>query len=504
MISKTHKTTGEVTEFTWDYRNRLTRVVVKDGNGTVTAEARYRYDVFNRRIMIWEDDDGAGPNDPQVTWVVNDNLQPPSAAELLAVGTRPATASEISNSLKSSITTGNALPAGIPAPLVDAVLLSDFFAANPLIDFVDPDGPGPQPAVLHVRRLYGPAIDMLLSRTFSGGSSHWYAADGIGSVRLIVTPVGVVVDEIAYASYGAVLAETSPAAADRLKYSAREWDDAILHQFNRGRYYSTETGRFISEDPIRFRGGGTNIYEYGLNVPVAGADPLGLQPPDPVMDYRLGINRDYWDAYFGNTLGTPKPPSVSFEQQRGFIYRYGQAGLPGGSRRASGGYIAGPNVAISTICLQGPNTCNSNSINGPPAQGGHCGALTCTLHGTPNTSYNITIYPVAVISVSGGAGGGNVVISGPNGDVLAQGHAGVSPGSGYPGVPVNVISPGPVTLTVTTGPNGSATVITIVPTLSIPAGAPSSSTVIFAGAIVVINPPTLVERSAGSSERPRK
>ena len=45
------------------------------------------------------------------------------------------------------------------------------------------------------------------------------------------------------------------------------------------RYYDPAIGRFISEDPIRFKGSGTNFYAYVRNSPINLTDPLGLAPP---------------------------------------------------------------------------------------------------------------------------------------------------------------------------------------------------------------------------------
>jgi RHS repeat-associated protein len=42
--------TGSVTEYVWDYRNRLTSVLFKDGAGVVTKTIEYLYDVSDRRI----------------------------------------------------------------------------------------------------------------------------------------------------------------------------------------------------------------------------------------------------------------------------------------------------------------------------------------------------------------------------------------------------------------------------------------------------------------------
>ena len=46
-------------------------------------------------------------------------------------------------------------------------------------------------------------------------------------------------------------------------------------KYYRARYYDPKIGRFISEDPIRFRGG-INFYRYVKNNPVNLVDPSGL------------------------------------------------------------------------------------------------------------------------------------------------------------------------------------------------------------------------------------
>jgi YD repeat-containing protein len=47
---RTKTATGEVTEYEWDYRNRLVQVTEKKAQGTVTQVVEYVYDVFDRRI----------------------------------------------------------------------------------------------------------------------------------------------------------------------------------------------------------------------------------------------------------------------------------------------------------------------------------------------------------------------------------------------------------------------------------------------------------------------
>lgn len=54
---RTHRVTGEVTEYVYDHRNRLVGATVRDGSGTVIQTADYRYDAFNRRVARTVDGD---------------------------------------------------------------------------------------------------------------------------------------------------------------------------------------------------------------------------------------------------------------------------------------------------------------------------------------------------------------------------------------------------------------------------------------------------------------
>ena len=58
--------TGEVREFTWDQRNRLTTVVDKNANGNVVSQIEYRYDALDRRVAknVIEKYLGPSPSEP--------------------------------------------------------------------------------------------------------------------------------------------------------------------------------------------------------------------------------------------------------------------------------------------------------------------------------------------------------------------------------------------------------------------------------------------------------
>lgn len=61
LTQRTIIATNEVTQYTWDYRNRLTQVTLKDAAQTITKQVNFTYDALNRRIEKKVDPDGSGP-----------------------------------------------------------------------------------------------------------------------------------------------------------------------------------------------------------------------------------------------------------------------------------------------------------------------------------------------------------------------------------------------------------------------------------------------------------
>ena len=74
--TKTRISDGQVTEFFWDHRNQLTKAHVKDANGILLKELRFTYDVEGRRVGVWVDADGAGPEASDQVWTVYDGANP--------------------------------------------------------------------------------------------------------------------------------------------------------------------------------------------------------------------------------------------------------------------------------------------------------------------------------------------------------------------------------------------------------------------------------------------
>lgn len=115
-------------------------------------------------------------------------------------------------------------------------------------------------------------LDEVLIRTDAGGS--WTPlVDGNGNTLALTDSSGVVQTEYTYQPFG----ETTVSGSSNdnpSQYTGRDNDGTGLYYY-RGRYYSPALHRFISEDPIGFRGG-VNLYGYVGNNPISYIDPFGL------------------------------------------------------------------------------------------------------------------------------------------------------------------------------------------------------------------------------------
>jgi RHS repeat-associated protein len=205
--------TGEVTQYSWDYRNRLTQVTVKDVNGNVIKKAEYTYDVYDRRITKSVDPDGDGAQTAQIERFVHDG-------------------------------------------------------DNIALVF---DGNGNQ---TH-RYLYGTEIDQIIADERANNQVIWSLSDNQGTVRDLVDNSGNVVNHIVYDSFGNITSQTHPNIDTRFTYTGRELDAETGLYYYRARYYDAAVGSFISVDPIGFEAGDSNLYRYVLNSPINYTDPSG-------------------------------------------------------------------------------------------------------------------------------------------------------------------------------------------------------------------------------------
>ncbi|MFO0871611.1 MAG: pre-peptidase C-terminal domain-containing protein [Pirellulales bacterium] len=221
LIRRTELASGASTEYTWDFRNRLTAVTRRQADNTFVEQVEYRYDALDRRIRRTVQD-SVNDATPEITHYVHDR---------------------------------------------DRVLLE-----------MTGNGGGTEASR---RYLHGPAVDQVLAQQDAGGGFEWLLADHVGTVRDVVEENGST-QSFAYDTFGRT---TSPPAVDerRIGFAGHELDPVSgLYDF-RARYYDAETGRFLSEDPLRWASGEENLYRYAANSPVLYVDPYGLEEAPPAQ-----------------------------------------------------------------------------------------------------------------------------------------------------------------------------------------------------------------------------
>ncbi len=111
-----------------------------------------------------------------------------------------------------------------------------------------------------VRYLFGPAVDEILARTSSTGTTAWYLTDQLGSVRYIENTSGTVLDAVTYDAFGNITSQTGSSYADRFMFAGMQYDTTTGLYYDHARYYDSTIGRFMSQDPKGFAAGDRNLY----------------------------------------------------------------------------------------------------------------------------------------------------------------------------------------------------------------------------------------------------
>ena len=100
--------------------------------------------------------------------------------------------------------------------------------------------------------------------------------DQVGSPRVIVdSRTGSVTERISYDAWGNVTQDSAPGFIPIGFAGGLRDPDTDLVRFG-ARDYDPVSGRWTATDPIRFRGGDTNLYRYATDDPVNRTDPVGL------------------------------------------------------------------------------------------------------------------------------------------------------------------------------------------------------------------------------------
>ena len=222
---------SQITEYSWDNRNRLTRVSERaSDNGPLTQAIDYLYDTENRWIGRIADLDGTGPETADILHFVYDDKQVLFQQDASGTVTR--------------------------------------------------------------RYLWNPAaVDQLLAQeevtaTTEPGEVQWALTDHLGSVRdlaqynVISSATQVIVHRV-FNSFGNLVSETGAATGQIFAaYAGRPFDPISRIQNNVSRWFDPVVPSWTGEDPISYAAKGTNLRAYVNNSPLGSRDPTGLFTAD--------------------------------------------------------------------------------------------------------------------------------------------------------------------------------------------------------------------------------
>jgi RHS repeat-associated protein len=124
-----------------------------------------------------------------------------------------------------------------------------------------------------VANLLTGGIDQFFSRT-DGTGTQTALTDSLGSTLALTDSSGTLTTQYTYDPFGKTTT-SGAASSNASQYTGRENDGTGLYYY-RARYYSPALQRFVSEDPLGFAAGDTNLYAYVANAPINWRDPLGL------------------------------------------------------------------------------------------------------------------------------------------------------------------------------------------------------------------------------------
>jgi len=183
---------------------------------------------------------------------------------------------------------------------VNGLLMQGFLYQDPLNPVAELDGAGNVIA----RFVYADKINVP-AYMVKGGVTYRVISDPLGSPRLVVdTTTGAIAQRMDYDEFGNVTLDTNP-GFQPFGFAGGIYDDATgLVRFG-ARDYDSESGRWLSKDPVGFSAGDMNLYAYALNDPMKWIDPFGLQVfvCNRKSDLGMGNHAYAYDATTGESYG---------------------------------------------------------------------------------------------------------------------------------------------------------------------------------------------------------
>ena len=127
--------------------------------------------------------------------------------------------------------------------------------------------------------------------------TFFYHSDNTGNIISITDSEGNIVASYSYDPFGLVIGRSEMNITNDFTYGGAfgiiDEGDGLYFMVNR--YYDAMMGRFLQRDPVGIAGG-SNLYCYSNNNPVAAVDPDGLGPKKPQRSQpRPGKTSGFWD-----------------------------------------------------------------------------------------------------------------------------------------------------------------------------------------------------------------
>jgi RHS repeat-associated protein len=145
-------------------------------------------------------------------------------------------------------------------------------------------------------------IDEPIVRQTSTGNEYYHTND-LGSTIALSNDAGAVITHYTYSPFGTTTVTGS--STNPFQFTGRENDGNGLYYY-RARYYSPSHSRFLSEDPLEFDAGDSNLYAYVFNSPTNFVDPTGESARSAAVKCALGAAKAMIKIA-GINLAFPKP-----------------------------------------------------------------------------------------------------------------------------------------------------------------------------------------------------
>jgi RHS repeat-associated protein len=146
---------------------------------------------------------------------------------------------------------------------------------------------------MYTRQLSGNGVDQHLGRIEIGSPNlaYWTIQDRLNSVRDVINSGGTLKDSIAYDGFGSIKAgELNSSFRGWYAFTGRLLEVETSLQYNNARWYDPKMGRWISQDPLGFDAGDSNLYRYVNNRATSASDPSGLE--GGIDEPRVLTNKD--------------------------------------------------------------------------------------------------------------------------------------------------------------------------------------------------------------------